>query len=377
MARIYLVRHCESEGNACRRTQGLVEALVTVRGYEQSEMLRRRFRDVPLDAVYSSDAFRALKTAEPIACDHGLTVRVSILLREITTGIWEDMAWGNIAQDYPEQYRRWRETPWDLDTPGASSFADTGRRLIEGLKRIADDVGEKATALVVSHSSAIRAAQCLLLGRPIQQVRSLKLGENTSVSLLEIGTDGEVHILFLNDFSHLPERLHNTWMGRRAEDLNMAIYPVRLSDQGEVLAELEEMDSLQRGVPFCRETFFREMEALLEKWPKAAAIGFLHGKPCGFVRLGQAEELPAQIALVSRIFVLPQLQGAGYGEQLFGHIVHDLRYTRAVTAVAMEKNCSDEERLVSERFVFHDLNGQPEYRVSELFCSPCPYPVLA
>ena len=93
MAKVYLIRHCESEGNACRRTQAQVESLVTNKGYAQIEHLRKRFKDIPVDAVYSSDAFRSRATAEPIASDHNAPLSVRISLREITTGVWEDMAW--------------------------------------------------------------------------------------------------------------------------------------------------------------------------------------------------------------------------------------------------------------------------------------------
>ena len=103
MANIYLVRHCESEGNACRRTQAQTDALVTTKGYLQNEMLRRRFRDIPIDGIYSSDAFRSIMTVEPIAKERGLPIRVRIHLREVTTGVWEDMAWGNIAKEYPKE----------------------------------------------------------------------------------------------------------------------------------------------------------------------------------------------------------------------------------------------------------------------------------
>ena len=86
MAKIYLIRHCESEGNACRRTQAHVDALVTTKGYEQNEMLRRRFKGIHIDAIYSSDSFRSIMTVAPIAKERDLPVKVRILLREVTTG---------------------------------------------------------------------------------------------------------------------------------------------------------------------------------------------------------------------------------------------------------------------------------------------------
>ena len=152
MAKIYLVRHCESEGNACRRTQAHVDALVTHKGYEQCEMLRRRFEGIHIDKLYSSDSYRSIMTIDPIAKERGLTIHTRISLREVTTGIWEDMAWGNIADEFPEENRAWSETPWALKTPGASSFEQVAARLICGLKRIAREVGPDGVAVAVSHS---------------------------------------------------------------------------------------------------------------------------------------------------------------------------------------------------------------------------------
>lgn len=51
MATIYLIRHCESEGNACRRAQAHMDAPVTRMGYDQCEALRKHFENIHLDAV--------------------------------------------------------------------------------------------------------------------------------------------------------------------------------------------------------------------------------------------------------------------------------------------------------------------------------------
>mgnify|MGYP001767979586 CR=1 FL=1 len=72
-------------------------------------------------------------------------------MREITTGIWEDMAWGDISRRYPHEHRQWEQTPWDLNIPGGSTFQQVADRLIECIRRIAQEVGE-GTALAVSHS---------------------------------------------------------------------------------------------------------------------------------------------------------------------------------------------------------------------------------
>ena len=67
MTRIFLIRHAEAEGNLYRIAQGQSNGLITDRGYRQIEVLRRRFENEHIDAVYSSDLFRARTTAKAIS----------------------------------------------------------------------------------------------------------------------------------------------------------------------------------------------------------------------------------------------------------------------------------------------------------------------
>ena len=66
MTKIYVVRHAEADGNIYRRVHGHYDGYVTQNGYRQIEALRKRFSDIHVDHVYSSDLFRTSKTAEAI-----------------------------------------------------------------------------------------------------------------------------------------------------------------------------------------------------------------------------------------------------------------------------------------------------------------------
>ncbi|NLU25039.1 MAG: GNAT family N-acetyltransferase [Clostridiales bacterium] len=376
MAKIYLIRHCESEGNACRRTQAHVDALITVKGYEQNEMLRRRFKGIHIDAIYSSDSHRSVMTVEPIARERDLPVHVRISLREVTTGIWEDMAWGNIAKEYPEDNRTWNETPWAITTPGASSYQQVSDRLVFGLRRIANEVGENGTALVASHSCSIKAALCTILGKPMTEVKEMGHGDNTSVSLLNIDTAGRITVQFMNDASHLPERLQRAWRGVAGDEINMAVYPCRLPEQANDLLRLAGEDAAQRGEAFAAEDYLKTAEALLREHPGYIAFSYLKGELCGYVRLGTDENLPCDCGVMERIYLIPSLQNKGFGEQLFGYAAHELRYADK-SVLAMRKDGSPEEKRVMERFVFSNMNGHPTYASIYLYCPPCPYPILA
>lgn len=376
MAKVYLIRHCESEGNATRRTQAQTDALVTVKGYEQTEILRRRFRDVHLDAIYSSDSFRSIMTAEPIAKEKGLPIHVRISLREVTTGIWEDMAWGNIAQEYPEANKVWAESPWENITPGASTFRQVAENTMHCLRRIAKEIGKDGVAAAVSHSCTIKATLCTVLGKPMSCVKELGHGDNTAVSLLDIDEDGNIRIEFMNDDSHLPEHLKRAWGGVAGSDINMAVYPCRLPEQKDELLRLAAMDAEERGVSFDAEGYLHEAKRLLRAHPDYIAFAYLKGELSGFVRFECAEEMPAGNVLINQLYVVPALQGKGYGEQLFGYVCHTLRYEDRENVVMREDGTAEEKRVAS-RFVMNGLNGFPGYRSMYLYCPPCAYPVMA
>lgn len=369
MAKIYLVRHCESEGNASRRTQAHLESLVTHKGYQQVEMLRRRFKGVHLDAVYSSDSYRSVLTALPVAKERNLPVHTRILLREVTTGVWEDMAWGNIARDFPEAHETWKKTPWDLKVPGASSFQQVSDNLIFGLRRIAKEIGNNGVAMVVSHSCTIKAALCTILGKPMTEVKDLPHGENTSVSLLDIDPEGNIAVEFMNDASHLPEHLCRPWGNSAGSAINMELDPCRLPEQKDDLLRLAAADAEERGETFDGEAYYKAAEELLKKDPNAIGMSTLQGKICGFVRMGFDENLPRDCTLVERMYVEPELQGKGYSEQLFGYAAYVSRYSGVAKRIAIPKHCTAEEQSVVDRFVFDRMRGfVDEYVCMELFC---------
>ena len=58
-----MIRHAEAEGNLYRIVQGQHNSFITPRGHRQIACLAERFKDVQLDALYSSDLRRTVTTA--------------------------------------------------------------------------------------------------------------------------------------------------------------------------------------------------------------------------------------------------------------------------------------------------------------------------
>lgn len=60
---VYLVRHGKTMFNTSRRVQGWSDTPLTNEGIEVAEFLGRGLREIPFDAVYTSDRGRTIETA--------------------------------------------------------------------------------------------------------------------------------------------------------------------------------------------------------------------------------------------------------------------------------------------------------------------------
>ena len=376
MAKIYLVRHCESEGNACRRTHAQMDTLVTRKGYNQCEALRKRFEGVKIDAVYSSDAYRSVMTVEPIAKERNLPVRIRIHLREITTGIWEDMAWGNIRRDFPEVHEGWKRAPWEHSIPGGTTFKQAADQFVFALKRIAREVGD-GVAICASHSCTIKAGLCQIMGLPLSRVDVVGHGDNTAVSLIHVDADGNFSVEFTNDSSHLTKELARAWSGVAGDDVNMIIDPITPAKDMEELWSLRKGELDQKGISVEaaeKQAWLQNVLDTVSAHPEYVAMCQFQGKPVGYVLL---EDTPdPDTGHIASMYIQPQMRGKGYMEQLFGYATHVFRYGGKLQVTIDAPGDSENQRVI-DRFVFVQSPDQPGRLVLNLYNPPVSYPCLA
>lgn len=223
MTKIYLIRHAEAEGNLYRRAQGHYNANVTRLGRAQIGALAERFRDVPLDALWSSDLNRTQSTAAAILKYHPeLTLHLSTRLREIDVGVWEDQPWGNIAAAWPREMWHFTHDPDKWSVPGGEPYEDVKSRMKGAILELAEQYDGRTVA-VVSHGLAIRALLCDIFGIPSEKIDTLPYGDNTAVALLSV-ENGTMTVEYYNDNAHLEARGLSTrarqgWREREKADL--------------------------------------------------------------------------------------------------------------------------------------------------------------
>lgn len=331
MTTIYLIRHAEAEGNLYRIAQGQDDSALTDRGWRQVKALERRFAGVHIDAVYTSDLYRACATASALYLPRGLTPCRSRDLREIHVGVWERKTWGEIARRWPEQMESFgrRMDSWYME--GAETPAEVLERVRRAVREIAAENDGKTVA-VFSHGYAIRLLLANLQGISLRDTGTKSpTGDNTAVSLLE-WDGGMLRVIWQNDNTHLltPEYLAGEKVRRRANALEPGLYftPPRLPEQEAELTELAAScweGEPPAGDPVC-----------------PALVGYLGEEPVGLIRFGRAE---GEISLVC---VRRDCRTRGFGVQLIGQAVYHWRPLGADRLrVALPDGC-DAERFFAD-----------------------------
>ena len=179
---ILLARHGETDWNAVGRWQGHTDRSLTELGRRQAAELAERLADVELDAVYSSDLLRAIETAEPVAKRLGLPLQTLPELREVDVGTWAGLTRDEVAEHFPDGFRRWSE--WQTGWEDGETYDEMGERVVGAILRLAAE-HEGGRILVVSHGGAIRALHAAAAGIDIATFRQLRpVVENARVTSL-------------------------------------------------------------------------------------------------------------------------------------------------------------------------------------------------
>lgn len=299
MTKIYLIRHAEAEGNLYRVAHGHYNSLITDRGYEQIKALQKRFANVPIDAVYSSDLFRTCTTAKAIYVPKGLPLHKDPAFREVNLGVWEDRPWQELTMESPEQmfYFNRHLEKWQIE--GGESVQQVLDRYVTALRRIAKEHDGQSVA-VFSHGAATRIVLGTLQGLRPEELGQTPHGDNTAVSLLE--AEGEdIRVIYRDDNQHLLDTglstLANQNWTKSKNMLESGLYYMPLTD-----ALCRELTALGAEIPTNGHLITVMFEGhavgivqlLPEKDTTAGWIGYywlspaLRGQHRGIVPLGQA-----------------------------------------------------------------------------------------
>lgn len=201
MTRLYIIRHGETDWNREKRTQGCGNDLpLNQKGIEQAAKLGKRFKNIPIDAIYSSDLKRALQTAQELSRTTSAGITASKSLREMNFGCWEGLTSSEIRSRYNSVYEIWRDRPLDAVIPRAEKLIDIQKRALSTIHEIILRHGGK-NIVIVTHGITAKVLIVSMLGIDISMYNRIRL-DNTSVSQVEV-YDNYSALTLLNDTCHL------------------------------------------------------------------------------------------------------------------------------------------------------------------------------
>lgn len=324
MTTIYLVRHAEAEGNLYRRIHGWYNSLITENGYRQIKALEERFREIPVDAVYSSDLFRTMTTARAVYVPKGLELHTDPGLRELNLGVWEDTTFGNVRRESPRQLDLFNRTDPAWEVENGESFFQLGDRLYDTVRRLAERHPGQTTALF-SHGMALRQFLGKVKNIPPEEWHAMPHGDNTAVSCLT--WDGErFEIQFEMDNSHLPEEIstlaRQSWWRRdksKAADVNLGSDPAFQSWERDRELYLKLRREICPGVE--DQVLLQEAEELQGRSAWNVKLFFAGDRPVGVALYDTDRYQEDKAGYIKFLSILPEDRGRNLGVQLIGDAV--------------------------------------------------------
>ena len=341
MTEIYLIRHAQAEGNLYRMMQGHWDGDVTGTGLLQIDALAERFKDIPIDAVYSSDLYRTRLTASAITRYHDIPLNTTPLLREINVGPWETLFFGNVFHDEPETAEYFIHDPDNWHVDGAETFKQVGDRAYPVLEQIAREHEGQAVA-VVSHGVTMRCLLSRITGISLRDTETLPICRNTAVSKLR-WEDGHFTAEYINDYSHILSLGISPWS--QTGDLRHESFDPA-SDRAWYQACYADAWQTAHGSldGFSPEPYYDSALKHYRRCPDAVLRMYNGEELAGLIDLDTQRGAHAGYGWISLLYLTPEYRYQGYGVQLLGRAiaVYSAMGRRALRLHVADKNTSAE-----------------------------------
>ena len=206
VTRLYLIRHGQSAGNAEGRFGGHGPTPLAELGLRQAELTAEALSKENVSAIYSSDLYRAVQTAEPLSRLAGVPVLTKAAFRERNVGVLEGLTFDESKQHHPKDYYALVNRNYHHVITRGESYRQLVKRAMNELWEIMRrHQGERIA--VYSHTGAICFMTLHLMGairRDTKQTPWL-ITSNCGINRFEIRGRSNIRVLAINDTRHLSD----------------------------------------------------------------------------------------------------------------------------------------------------------------------------
>lgn len=355
MTEIYVIRHVQAEGNLYRMCQGHWDGGVTPMGVLQRDALAERFKNIHVDAVYSSDLYRARFTASAITKYHDLPIIPDSRFREICLGPWEARYFGNLRREDGENFRQFIFEQPSFSLPGAETYAQVTERAYPALCEIAQK-HDGQTIVLTTHGVTIRCLLCKIGGIDLRDNEHLPIFMNTGVARL-FYDQGRFTIDYANDYSHLSPALQH---GMKGPDLRHEfIDPAVEADYYRHCYESAWLAAHGDLSRFQAQTYLASAMEHHAADPQAVQRLYYEDEPAGLLDLDTRRGSHAGYGWISLLYLEPEFRGRGCGIQLLSRAM--LKYEQ-LGRRALRLHVAEENRAAVkfyQRWGFNELSSEP------------------
>ncbi|NQW30311.1 MAG: 2,3-diphosphoglycerate-dependent phosphoglycerate mutase [Ignavibacteria bacterium] len=161
MPMLTLLRHGESQWNLENRFTGWVDVDLSPKGEQEAHDAGEKLAEIPIDVLFTSVLKRAIRTADFVLSERGLTnipVFRDEALNERHYGDLQGLDKSETAEKYgAEQVHTWRRS-YDIPPPNGESLKDTQERVAPYYNaQIVPLLKQGKNVLVVAHGNSLRA----------------------------------------------------------------------------------------------------------------------------------------------------------------------------------------------------------------------------
>jgi broad specificity phosphatase PhoE len=179
---VHFIRHAQTVWHLENRYAGLTDIDLSEFGREQTTHLKSRVAKLNFTEIYSSDSFRALETARPIANYKDIEFKIEKRFREVNFGFVEGLNPQEFLEKFPKVHSDFNINPALTRLPGGESGEIALIRALDALHEI--NAYSKAREIAIfSHGTIIRLLLCEILELKVNDYRRIfPIIDNTSIS---------------------------------------------------------------------------------------------------------------------------------------------------------------------------------------------------
>jgi alpha-ribazole phosphatase len=202
VTRLILLRHGEVHPDDARGLYGQMDVRLSDHGKRQSEVAGQWLARERIHHVYTSDLQRAHFLGAAIARHQGNSPTVSPSLRERHFGSWQSLKWAEIADQYPDEHRRYEANRVTMRAPGgAENFPDVQRRVVAFLRSVVER-HRGHQIVITAHSGPNRLIIADAMGLPLESLFTFEQAYCCR-NIIDYPVTGSPRVQLLNGTDHL------------------------------------------------------------------------------------------------------------------------------------------------------------------------------